>query len=32
MPERTPTPERLAELYDLLDPWGPGATTSTWAW
>ena len=24
MPERAPTPERLAELYDLLDPWGPG--------
>jgi hypothetical protein len=24
MPERAPTPERLAELYDLLDPWDPG--------
>jgi len=24
MPERAPTPERLAELYHLLDPWGPG--------
>jgi SAM-dependent methyltransferase len=24
MPERAPSPEELAELYDVLNPWGPG--------
>ena len=24
MPERAPSPERLAELYDVFNPWGPG--------